>query len=192
MVLGEHEIWPCSEYYAWNSQYVNLYDSHIDFDSWKQQASKGLGKPIPILDIDAVLNCEYYFYDAEDVYLDPCADYNEKVKVCETEFGEYKIKNLLSSGPCVLLEKDGKLLLLNTATKRFVIDGNIDKLVDFYGGYRFYVVRDGKSALFDRFGNQLSNFDIGVFEVDTEFSPSTCHVFKNQQTGFCDREYYKD
>jgi len=178
-LLGESEIWPCSEYYAWNSAAVNLDDELIDFEMWKQQAAKGLGKPIPTLDIEDVLNCKYYFYDAEEVYFDPCLDYNEKVKVCESSFSEYKIKNLLSCGPCVLLEKDNRLFLLNTKNKKFVIEGSIDELVDFYGGYRFYVVKDGKSALFDRFGNQLSEFDVGTFKMDIERGSSPCYVFKN-------------
>jgi len=121
-LLGESEIWPCSEHYSFNSSAVKLGDELLDFDMWKQQASKGLGKPIPTLDIEDVLNCKYRFYDSEEVYFDPCLDYNEKVKVCESAFKEYKITKLLSSGPCVLLEKDNKLYLLNTETNKFVVD----------------------------------------------------------------------
>jgi len=187
-LLGEKEIWPCSEYYSWNSATVNLEDESIDFDTWKQQASKELGMPIPTLDIEEVLNCKYYFYDAEGVYFDPCSDYNEKMDVCESLFREYKIKNLLSCGPCVLLEKDNRLFLLNTKTKNFVIDDYIDELVDFYCGYRFYAVKDGKSALFDRFGNQLSKFDVGTFKMELG---RDAYLFKNEQTGFCDSEHYE-
>lgn len=190
-MLGASDFWICEEYYSWNSRVVNLNDEKVDFDEWKRKVSDALGKPIPTLDIEDVLNRDTYLYDSEVAYYDPCADYNEKLRVCEQEFGDYEIKNLLSSGPCVLLEKAHQLFLLNTATKKFVTDGKIDDLMDIYGGYRFTVFRDGKSALFDRFGNQLSDFDDGFFEWGLEQTPSWCFVFLNKQTGFCDREYCK-
>ena len=166
--LGAKEAWHASDYFGWLG---DLSYPGCDFEEWMEYLGQEYGKPI------RELSPADFWKLGPDGYLDYEPIYHDNFKECFDEFErlqesipDYRLLGISRVGDCFLrCEKNGELYLIDEHWKKPFIDAPVKTYWTF--GEYFVVVKDGKSALYDYQGIQLTPFVKGVFEK--EFSQKT-------------------
>lgn len=190
MALGATEAWYCDEFIADEGYLLTL-------DELLQLAEKKTGiAEYPYHEF--MMYEDYQFPDFEPFYHDSFAALrNEYKQLCE-RCGEYKPIGTTHFGHgCVRVSKDGKINLAYRDSGKVVFDQDFDDITQICG-VELSCKRNGRTALFDAHGNQLTDFVEGKFvrKYDSAGSPSdrfSRRYYLNHETQIrVMATYYKD
>jgi len=160
--LGAKEAWHAEEYYTWNGDAMEY--PGCDFEEWLAYLEREYEKPIQ------ELSPTDFWKFGPDGYLDYEPIYHDSFKECFDEFDrlqesipDYRLLGISRVGDRFLrCEKHGELYLIDEHWKTPLIDAPVQTYWTF--DKHFVVIKDGKSALFDSSGIQLTPFVKGFFE----------------------------
>jgi hypothetical protein len=162
--LGAKEAWHAEEYFTWNGDALEY--PGCDFEEWMAYIKREYEKPI-----QEFSSSDYWKLDSKG-FLDVEPVYHDCFKECFAEFDrlqnsipDYRLLGISRVGDCFLrCEKNGELYLIDEHWKKPFIDAPVKTYWTFDD--IFVVEKDGKSALHNYRGIQLTPFVKGVFEKE--------------------------
>ena len=161
--LGQKEAWYAEEYYTWNGG--NIENNEVPFEDWISFVEQQYGKPISEFDQEAIMRQgDVHIPDYEPLYHD---DFKECIALFEKEQSKlngYELLGLAIIGNgyyrCL---KDGGLYFINAETLKPMFEEPVEAILRSLNGPEFIVFKNGKSAVFDMDGIQLTEYVKGEF-----------------------------
>lgn len=162
--LEQNEAWYAEEFYTWNG--VGCDKPETTFEQWLEYAVNKYGKSIPEYNQSAIIAQDNLsFPDYEPIYHDSFKECKELFDKLQDRLKEYKLLGLDRTGDGYLrCEKDGDLFLIHANTLKPMFNEPIESMLQSLNGPEFIVRKQGLSAVFDKEGQQLTDFVKGDFD----------------------------
>ena len=173
MLLGQKDVWPCEEYYTWNSGILE--EPTRTFEEWKEYCVDRIKHEIKEYDAREILERKDYYYDGDGVRHDTFEDYHKKKSVYNEHFSGYTLLEMNKIAPIIYLQKDSKKYLVNTDTLEFVTGGPIDAYDMLDTSHYSWVKKDKLTAILSPEGKLVSDFmkahfySNGDYEEDRQY-----------------------
>lgn len=182
--LGQEEAWHAEEFYTWNGGICQ--SPGVTFEEWIESVVTRCGKDFPEYDQASIMaQGDKTFPKYEPVYHDSFKECNELFEKLQGQLEGYKLLGLHRvAGLYLRCEKDGKIYHINENTMELLSDDPVDDIEYGLNGPEFVVKKKGLSAVYDKDGNQMTDFVKGEFMWKLS-GPKKCRhrVIYNEEAG---------
>lgn len=160
--LGKNEAWHANEYYTWNGG--GCENVRTPFEKWLKSVRANHNKNIKDFDQNKIM-AQNEDFDCEPIYHDTFKECFETFNDIQTQIPDYHLLGIYRTGSKFLrCEKNNGLFLLREDTFTPLFDNPINGVLKGLNGPEFIVKKNGRSAVFDSEGIQLTDYVKGSFQ----------------------------